>query len=33
MAVSKKQVRSAGNHPLAEQKWNHNLAKMAIGWS
>ena len=26
-------VRSAGNHPLAAQKWNHELAETAIGWS
>jgi hypothetical protein len=26
-------VRSAGNHPLAAQKWNHDLAETAIGWS
>ena len=25
--------RTGGNHPLTVQKWNHDLAKTAIGWS
>ena len=33
MVLALNPVRSAWNHPLAAQLWNHNLAKMAIGWS
>ena len=30
-ALALNPVHSARTHPLAEQKWNHELAKMAIG--
>ena len=33
MAVDKNRFGTAGNHPRAVEKWNHNLAKTpAIGW-
>lgn len=32
MALVKKPFRAAGNHPMAAQNWNHNLAQRAIGW-
>ena len=33
MAVDKNRFSAAGNRPMAVQKWNHNLAETAIGWS
>jgi hypothetical protein len=27
MTVGKNRFSAAGNHPMAVQKWNHNLAK------
>jgi hypothetical protein len=33
MAVDKNRFGTAANHPVAVQKWNHNLAETAIGWS
>ena len=33
MAVGENGFSAVGNHPMAAQKWNHNLAETAIGWS
>jgi hypothetical protein len=33
MAIDRTGFNAAGNHPMAAQKWNHDLAGTAIGWS
>lgn len=31
-ALDNNWLRVSGNHPMAAQNWNHNLAQRAIGW-